>query len=199
MRLNRSAMTLAELIIATLITSIMLAGIMSADHSIRVLNRDITGDVWLSMQTGAIYDAIRADATRAIGHSQDQGVVVSATDDNNNYFCFRHDNANPHTPAIFTDDNWVCYTLLGASGPTRTDLHRCQKAAGAAPAACVSTDPFIGVLRPNLHFTNPATFSAGVFRFKIRATRDKTAGENSVSNPWVEMNLAVAAPSSSTQ
>ena len=168
-------MTLVELLIAALIVSFMLVGVLATDYAVRSMNAKVTDDVTLGMQLRTVAEYIRRDAMSATGESGNPGVTYTGS-----RICFREDLAL--TPTAYGDDTWVCYTLLG------NNLRKCS---GAVEADCAGTDTFVGRLITNAFTVNPPTFSNGHFYVKLQTRLNPAAAMNANTNPQAEAEVSV--------
>ena len=169
MRKRPLGITLAELIIATMLMSFVLAGVFAADLAVRRIDKMSAINSLVYLQTSALAEAVRSDIKQVHGYI-DNGLDSTKTgvfiDIPNQTFCFRQD-GNPESPANFSDDTWACYTQI----PAGTNVYRCI---AATPAACASTDTFYGQLVSD-QFTNAvipppsvtANQSTGVIYFSM--------------------------------
>lgn len=164
------AVTLAELIITTLIVSFVLGGVFAADLALRRMDKNASSDTRIMLQVRALAEVIRSSARRVHGDLEDTGFYISKPDKT---FCFRYDvgvgTPVQATPEIYTDDNWDCYTQIN------TDFYRCFfSTQPASPSKCTATDgSFVGGAVTdqfaNAAITLPAVIAtaAGDFYFQM--------------------------------
>jgi Tfp pilus assembly protein PilE len=207
MQVSARGITLSELLIATLIVSIMLIGIASTDFAIRRMDRDTHRDTSLYLKTLAVAEQYRQGAISAIGDATNPpnslGIQIHNSQDNSNYVCFRHDDPNNPSPADYTDDTWDCLTRLNSAGTdVGTNVLKCQRTepaygfgactlAGAppdfTPGRFVGTMPYNGTSDA---FTNDPPIVepsfdlvAGVFHVQVIGRVDPTAGVDKANWP----------------
>lgn len=217
MRSSLRGITLSELLIATLIVSIMVVGIMSTDYAIRRIDRDSSRDTTLSLQTAALAEQYRQAAIKAIGDAQNTGIRISPTqDDETNFICFRHDDeANP-TPSNYNDDTWQCFTRLSSDGSSvGVDVFTCTMSAAYGPRECerastpdLSNVHFVGRLVTDVFIINALKpdveapsfdIPPGMFSLQLISRVDPTAGTEPAnwpngtdSNPQVVTKIEIS-------
>ncbi len=195
MTLTNRALTITELIIASLLVGIVMLGVLNADYAIRRMDNNSNTDTRLAIQMSALGETIRLDIKRVHGYPGETtaGINVAART-----ICFRYDTT---TPQIYTDDNWSCYTQPAAD----TRVFRCTYANN--PAACGTGDTFVGelVLNGFSHASIPppqltANANTGDYYFRMtlvgRATPSAGADVNAAgltvgtpANPQVVIRL----------
>jgi len=132
---SKKGITLSELLIAMLIVSVMMVGIVSTDRTIHRMDRDMSREGALFFQTQAIGEQIRQAALRATGDKTNPGIEMFMKDNEDNFICFRHDDeANP-TPAEYSDDTWQCFSFVRTAAPNAF------KEIGSAVYACQNGTP----------------------------------------------------------
>lgn len=187
------AVTIAELIITTMIVTIIMAGVFGADLALRRMDKQVSGDTQVTLQTMALAEAIRSSVRSVHGDlaGDGNGIDINA---GTNSICFRFDVSN--TPNDFLDDEWDCYTQIG------TKFYRCVKNPSDGPGACASTDKFVGSAVSD-QFTNAATpitiytdSTTGTYLFEMTLVNrlDPTAGaavnpKGTLDNPQVIINI----------
>jgi len=178
-----TALTLIELIVSSMLVSVVLFGLFSVTSVLSTNSQDYGQKYLLASQTQATLNHILGNAALAVRDnisSQDPGILIPVPGDPNS-FCI-HQDINPglspastvsnNTPGVYTDDRWLCYTL------SNNQIYYCAMAyvPGGSPwgaASCVPansvflgtaygisapiiTDPPAPVSSPS--YTNP-TFS----------------------------------------
>ncbi len=141
------ALTLTELIISTIIVSLVVGGVFSAEFAMRSTSKQLTDDIQVYLMTQALADYIRQSVRRTHGDltTGNSGMSVNA---GTQTICFRMDVevSGSYTPNIYTDDNWHCFTLIG------TNVYACDTGTSAGTCAAGS---FAGTLVSD-EFTSPA-------------------------------------------
>ena len=157
MKIKKSAVTIAELIISTLIVSMVVVGVFSADYALRRMGESGARDVTVNIQTRSVAESVRDSVRKVLGAlvqpltSDETGIDISTA---TKTICFRHDvqdGTGQFTPANNADDNWTCYTQIG------TVVHRCEQ---LVAAACVAADPSVGSLVSD-QFTHATILALG--------------------------------------
>lgn len=109
---NQSALTLLEVILASMLVGVVLLGVVSVDLAVRRTQQTTSGSAILAMQTAAAMLTISKETARAIGYQGDQGIAEN--DAARNRLCVRQDVPSPTpTPDIYTDDRWYCLEYDG--------------------------------------------------------------------------------------
>lgn len=100
----KNGLTLTELLVATILMGIVMAGVAAFSVFIKQA-RDSTGlGTILSVQTATAMHYITNDAMTAVGDNSNRGVRFDSPGQLS--ICFRHDVSDP---AVYTDDTWACY------------------------------------------------------------------------------------------
>jgi hypothetical protein len=148
-----SAVTLVELIIATLIVSMVIAGVFSAEYALRRTNENGSGDTQTAIQTKSLADAVRSAVKALHGDSGNHGITILLPVNTQKTICFRHDIVvgADFTPADYTDDSHTCFTQIG------TTVYRCER---LPAAACSNADLLVGMLVAD-QFTNAIITAQG--------------------------------------
>ncbi|MBN1869625.1 MAG: prepilin-type N-terminal cleavage/methylation domain-containing protein [Candidatus Omnitrophica bacterium] len=103
--MNKKGLTLAELLVASILISIVMIGVASFSASMQQFQNSTNRTTILAMRTMSVMNQIERDGYLAIGDETNPGVVIGGTA-NKESICFRHDaDGDPMT----YDNNWVCY------------------------------------------------------------------------------------------
>lgn len=181
---RKNAMTLTELIVASVLMGIMMVGLVSVDLAVRNSRTAAVSDTSLAIQTQAAMLRITNDAMKAVGNSSDPG--VSSTP---NFLCFRQDTDN--NPNTFSGDTWVCYDKDG------DDLDRC---APPAPQHCLdTTNGYLNILlNKTVDFTYNFYIDGGTKKLYIDISMtnrfDPASAAHPVTNPDYTLSTHVSPP-----
>jgi hypothetical protein len=136
MKIKTSAVTLVELIIATLLVSMVVAGVLSAEYGLRRISENGAGDVQTAIQTKSLADAVRTAIKNLHISPVDHGITILIS---TRTICFQHDIevSGVFTPADYNDDSHTCFTQIG------TSVYRCER---SPAASCGNTDLLVGAL-----------------------------------------------------
>ena len=135
---DQRGLTLAELLVTTMIIGVVMIGMVSVDYAIRTDEQQQSRTSIATLRTQATIQDIVATATQASGDMITQCVqLANLTTDTTNYICFYRDFG---TPSDFTDDSWQCYTRH------TNNLHKCTRTLAQGKGACVNTDPIVGTV-----------------------------------------------------
>lgn len=169
--------TLAELLIAFIIVSMMMVGVFAVNNAILRMNNSATYRSNFLTRTKTVVDTIERDARNAVGTIHNIGICLNSFNNNHNYICFR----NLHYPRSVPDSyDWNCYTHLNEDGSDHgANMRRCTYPdtsipTGTHPTACVpagyaccdTADQWIGTVAfdllnvvavPSFSFTNGFT------------------------------------------
>ena len=120
-------MTLTELMIATILVGIVMAGVVSVDFGIRNMRGSASkmNDAMSNVSVAML--RITQDAQQTTGDRTDVGVSWS-TLNQTRAICFRQEATSP-TLNDYSDDTWTCYTHQTTSLPPT--LYRCANLASA--------------------------------------------------------------------
>ncbi len=126
---NKNGMTLVEIIVASMIASIILMGITANDYAVRHAEQTISRKSLVVMRTSAMMIHITSNLNRMTGYRTNEGLNII----NDNAYCIRRDNEG--TPNSIEDDDWFCYDRDTDDG----EIHYCpdENAATLCPAGVV--------------------------------------------------------------
>ena len=110
---KKNGITLTELLVASVMIAIVMIGVASFSLAIKNLHQSTSKSVLVALRSNSIMARIVKDASLAVGHESDRG-VLDFNGGGGTSICFRHD--LPETPDDYTDDSWICY--FQASNPT---------------------------------------------------------------------------------
>ncbi|MBF0503741.1 MAG: hypothetical protein HQL14_01445 [Candidatus Omnitrophica bacterium] len=132
---KKTALTLIEMIIATMLVSVVLMGLFSVSTVLSNNTQGYGQRLLLNSQTQATLDHILNDAALSVGSGtkvggsgqQDQGIMIGPPAAPGNSFCIHQDPNS--TPTNLNDDIWLCYVLeLPPAGfAPFYSLYTCQK------------------------------------------------------------------------
>ena len=150
MKHSSSGVTLTELVVASVIMSMMLAAIWATDYALRLKNKEVSSDAQIFIQTRALAEKIRMSVRSVHGSPQDTGMNVNI---GTKTLCFRQDLmiSGAYTPGDYTDDRWVCYTQVAGGGGT--NVYSCTF--DGSPGQCTASGTFEGTVVADA-FTNAA-------------------------------------------
>lgn len=119
MRVSSSqALTLTELLLATVMIGIVMSGVAVWSTSMKQMRVSSQTTRYTDMKLAAVMKAMRKDAELAIGDQSDQGILTNTAGATRS-ICFRHD--TQITPSDYSDDIWACWFHNTAS----PGLRRC--------------------------------------------------------------------------
>ncbi len=104
--LSNHAMTLIELIVASILVGIVTLGLIAAEQAIRMSRQSSNRDSQISAQLQAAMTALSKDINSTVGDASDTGIYQYAVG-NNLSVCFRYAQGDPN---IYSDDRWSCWT-----------------------------------------------------------------------------------------
>ena len=129
-------LTLSELLIATIIVTVVLMGLGVASLAIRKMDAGYVRDTTLYMNLAVIGEDIRYAARKAVGTQSDPGIFVDSSVYN---MCFRVPIKDPlepsdPPPSVAHPENliWRCYSLLAPAAttlvpsPSSTQFYSCK-------------------------------------------------------------------------
>ncbi len=184
MRLKKNrALTLTELIIATVIIGIIMVGIGSMDFALRQSHQGSSRNALIAMRTSAIMLHITKNAQLATGNLTDLGLITTATN-----AWIRLDNPNNPTPDNYSDDTWVSYTF----DTLNQDLYFCTVLDNAT--ACTSADETLGTLEnftPTLTIDTTPGNPQLYLEISLSSLFDLSQPEDPFSNPRYTLTTRV--------
>lgn len=198
----KKAMTLTELLVASILIGIILVGAVSIDYAIRRSRNTISASILIATQISAAMKQITRDAVLAVGDITDPGIVFDATGDDTN-ICFRLD--TPSTPGDYNDDTWTCYSQGDTNGThTLNEIYRCAGIANGSQLgngdSCTPAlnETFVLETRA-LGFFNIILMPE--FKFNLRSCADNNIAidEHPINNPCYELISQISPPGISRQ
>jgi prepilin-type N-terminal cleavage/methylation domain-containing protein len=114
----KKGLTLTELLVASILIGIVMAGVVSYSFSIKQFQDSTNKSTVLAARVAAAMSFITKDASLAVGDATNPGILTYSSG-NRRSICFRHDILG--TPNDYADDNWVCYYKHNPAD----DLRRC--------------------------------------------------------------------------
>ncbi len=137
-RRNQRGLTLAELLVTTMIVGVIMIGMVSVDYAIRSNDQQQSRAALATLRTAATLQDIVATATQAFGDMSTRCVqMANLTTDATNYICIYRDFG---TPVDYSDDSWQCYTRHV------NNLHKCTRTLASGKGACANTSPIVGTV-----------------------------------------------------
>ncbi len=110
---SKSAMTLTELIIASVLVGIVTLGLIAAEQAIRMSRQSSNRDAQISAQMQAAMIRLTKDASLTVGDSVNSGIYQYSSGTTERAICFRQAGGDANT---YTDDFWYCWTIKISSG-----------------------------------------------------------------------------------
>ena len=191
----QKGLTLAELLVATILIGIVMTGVSAFSVFVKQA-RDSTGaGTILAVQTATAMHYLAEDANKAVGDSSARGVAFTSPES----ICFRHDVSDP---AVYTDDIWACYWYdapsdalwkcadrnEGATIPT-TDFVDCQ--AGTGEVKLVTLDPAV----PDyFEVVDDADGRFAYVDITLNTIADPGRPANTITNPTYQLFTRVSPP-----
>lgn len=176
---SQRAMTLTELLVASIIMMIVMVGVVSIDYAIRSSQKSASADALLPMRTSAMMLRISRDAALAVGDLSSPGVDTASGG-----LCFRQESGGDVN--VYTDDIWVCYSMDG------TTLRRCTKDIATGPGACAGSDPEVGqAVSATGSFVFDEALRALYIDLAVVNRQDPAAAAQVMSNPEYTLSSRV--------
>ncbi len=140
MKVSSSAVTMAELIVASIIVTFMMAAIFSVDYGLRKSGSNVSSEALINIQAQYLVNKIRMSVRSLHGSPSNTGVNIYLNNTNSS-LCFRHDVqvSGAFTPEIYTDDNWTCFSKPGDLD--QTAVYSCEL---TAVGTCTTGGTFEG-------------------------------------------------------
>lgn len=127
-----TAMTLTELIIASVLVGIVTLGLIAAEQAIRMSRQSSHRDAQISAQLQSAMLRLNHEASATVGDATDSGIYQYSSG-NNRTICFRQAAGDAN---VYTDDVWNCWWAdvstgaLASCGPLANPLTTCAGQAG---------------------------------------------------------------------
>jgi len=189
---NISGLTLAELLITSVIIGIIMLGVVSVDFAIRSNELQQSRTAIVTLKTSTMLKEIELNAMQAVGDFATRCVQLgNITTDATNYICVYRDDT---TPADYSDDYWKCFTRHG------TNLHACTRTLASGKGACATTDRIIGGVTidtfdapdtPVVTSTNPNLYVEFTLKSRYDPARPNP-GIGAVDNNGAKYSVAIA-------
>ena len=189
-------MTLAELLVASILMGIVMVGVISVNYAMKRMESTTSKATLLGMQTAAAMNHITRNGLLAVGYENNPGIVLALnTPPDTSYLSFRQDTAS--TPGDFSDDQWVIYTDIGEAN----HLYTCTQDAATGPvpqaAACDPAQSLL--LLDNLSLINyqlvrDDTVPSTYLEVHIQTQFDVTQPADPVRNPTYDLTTQISPP-----
>ena len=185
-------LTLTELLVAVMSISVVIMGIMSTDYAVRKNAQDASATASLNLKTHAVLNHIINNALPAVGDKDSKGIRYPGDE---SWFCLRQDASA--TAGVYTDDNWVCYTVVGSALYTCTNPPASNPALNPLPVPatagpCRASDTLVEGSRGIMLSVNPDySATSNIFGVTV-ATRTNPASSKSTSNPEVSASSSIS-------
>jgi len=201
-RTKDKGITLTELLVASVMIGVVMMGVASFAVAIKNLHRSTDKTVIISLRTKAAMARITGDATLAVGHEGNRGIIPFSGGTHLS-ICFRHDTNNIPGDYLDNIDGWECYYRNSANNdlmicggprllagvPVTTDVGGAQ-----ACATGVVGDEFILALDPadNVFYTIVETGGRLDFvDITLSTIFDDARAFHDVNNPRYSTNTQV--------
>lgn len=148
-------LTLVELVISSLLISIIMLGIVSFNSSFKQIQSNNINDNTSGFAANVAMNYLRNDITNAVGnYPADTGIETRITP--NTYMCLRQPLSSGPTPMTFSNNPWVCYFF----DSTSSSLARCNLTPGSNPKTtamtmsvnCAGTPQYLATLQSGNFF-----------------------------------------------
>ena len=190
----KNAMTLTELLVASILISLIMIGAVSVDYAVRRSRKTISSSTRIATQLSAAMKQITGDAGLAVGDIVSPGIVFDDTLDDIN-ICFRID--TPETPADYSDDTWTCYSQGDSgSGHTEQQIYRCT-----GLGAALGANQFCSSAAGGETFVLE-TMAIGFFdiptmpdtKITLKRCANNAVAEHPINNPCYELESQISPP-----
>jgi Tfp pilus assembly protein PilW len=107
-KLGRSGLSLAELLVASILVGIVMLGVIGFNFAITTMQNTSSGASVSAVRAAGAMALLRRDIEKAIGDPDNPGILPRAIVDDF-MLAIRQENASTPTPGDYTDDQWVCW------------------------------------------------------------------------------------------
>ncbi len=189
------ALTLTELIVATIVMGIVALGVGAVDVALRQSHHSTSRNAIVAMRTSAIMLHVTKDVEMATGDRADSGIRVDDPVNTTNIWIRREDPTNPSPdPNSYVDDIWVSYTYDSGNH----NLYYCTVPNNTTP--CTTADQNLGTLA-NLRATPVFDETLGTQNFYLEVTLtnlfNPLTAADIYDNPQYQLTSRIAPASSS--
>ena len=197
-RINHKGLSLAELLVATILMGIVMLGVISVNYAVKRMESTTSRSTILGIQTAAAMNHMTRNGLLAVGYEGNQGIVIEQTTPPSvSYLSFRQDINS--TPTDFNDDQWVIYTDAGQAN----HLYTCRQDAvtGAVPntvAGPCSPGQSLLLLDNvglfNYQLVRDNTIPSVYVLLDIQTQSDVTQAVDPINNPTYELTTQISPP-----
>ena len=194
---THKALTLTELLVSTVLISIVMVGVASFSFVIKQLQSTTDKSGLLSMRLSAAMNRMGRDALLTVGDPASPG-ILSYSSGVTRSICFRHDVDN--TPLTYADDEWICYFY--DSGGTNI-LKRCDNPdppsipPGADAQCDTAADVQTFLSLSNINFFNivyNAELRLDYVEITLTSRYDMTKAAHVIENPEQVLTIQISPP-----
>lgn len=179
------AITLMELIIASIVVTVVMLGVVSANIILQKDSTSFSNKYYVTEVANTVLSSILADAAQVVGTASAPGIVIGAGTGDANTTCFYQD---PN--GIIQDTangKWTCYTYYNPPSPNQYNIYRCTSnyskgsnqgmkkcntGAGSTLIGTASASPWLLTV-----------FNNGLFSLTVDNCWNPAATDNSCCNP----------------
>ncbi len=189
--MSNKGLSLVELILAGLISTIIIGGLFSVLFSTQKLSSDTGKNAYVEGSLRAIVNEILRSASAAVGGAGAETGFISPA--GMNTFCFAQDMNG--SGDLTVADQWACYTYIAPNIYSCTRGYNAAAANRGVTAACAATNQFIGTVSrfPVVNYV------AGTNLFSVTVQNRGNLGIGTATlNPEVIVTETVAVPGQTT-
>jgi len=202
----RAAMTLTELLVASIIVGLIIVGVFSVDHAMRSSREIATKTAQAQMQLSAAILRINQAAMKTTGHLsstaswEEEGIFVSHINNVGDTICFRYDADD--IPENYDGDHWRCFQqdLLSTSSHWQ-EIWTCDIAVDPYSMPCATTDA-ANLILPRFHYNLTDYFTIQrdtnsrieYVEIELRTRPFPAKSVNPMTNPEISLTTRIRPP-----
>ncbi|MBI5149666.1 MAG: prepilin-type N-terminal cleavage/methylation domain-containing protein [Candidatus Omnitrophica bacterium] len=195
---THKALTLTELLVATILMGIVMAGVASFSLVVKQAGETTSSGTVLAIQTATAMRYIKEDALSAVGDNSNRGVVPRGA--SNESICFRHDT---NDPTSYADDTWACYWYDAASdalwkcvilGALPTVFGDCNPGGAAIKLVTLDPDPGPPVAAQYFSVVDDADGRFGHVEITLNTLAKPAQVADPIKNPGYQLTTTISPP-----
>ena len=126
---DKIAVTLTELLVATILMGIVMLGIVSVDFAIRQMSKKTSSTALLRMYTSSLMQEMAGNAALITGDPTNPGFLFFPPGNPTRFYLRQDINAATglpnNTPQNTSDDGWICYDQ-SQGGANAINIYKCR-------------------------------------------------------------------------
>lgn len=176
---SQSGITLAELLITSVMVGMVMVGVLSVEYALRNMQKSSINNSQISMDASSVMLSITRDAMLMVGDASNPGYRHDLSE--TTWICFRQDDDG--TPSNYGDDAWACYSRDG-----NNMLSRCVQ---ASPQACLSGEDMLQLSASDFFEVMDDSGSLDYVAVDLAVLADPSQASHPINNPEVRVSSRI--------